>query len=152
MSSKSRSNKNDGSSSLGWNGGRKMPARRRSRVIIFDVVSLARFPCEPINLLRPRPEERPQGAFRRTAAGEHVPFGHPSRRPRFARAPQDEVGVCCTSQRQATHKNRVGQLSVRHMCEEGVLSQPSPSFGCRKLRPIMSVNSSSSTLALGSNE
>ena len=50
------------------------------------------------------------------------------------------------------HKNRVGHISVRHMCDDGVLSRPRPSFGCLKLRPMMSTKSSRSTLALGSNE
>jgi len=50
------------------------------------------------------------------------------------------------------HKNRVGHISVRHMCDDGVLSRPRPSFGCLKLRPMMSTKSSRSTLASGSNE
>ena len=45
----------------------------------------------------------------------------------------------------------VGIMMVRHMCAEGLASQPSPSFGCRKWRPTTSVNSSSSTLTFGSN-
>ena len=52
----------------------------------------------------------------------------------------------------APRKNRVGHISVRHMCDDGVLSRPSPSFGCLKLRPMMSTKSSRSTLASGSNE
>src|SRR5262249_809271 len=50
------------------------------------------------------------------------------------------------------HKNRVGHISVRHMCDDGVLSKPSPSFGCLKLRPMMSTKLSRLTTALGSNE
>ena len=38
---------------------------------------------------------------------------------------------------------------MRHICADGLLSQPSPSFGCLKLRPMMSVNSSSSTTTSG---
>ena len=52
----------------------------------------------------------------------------------------------------APYKNRVGHISVRHMCDDGVLSRPRPSFGCLKLRPMMSTKSSRSTLASGSNE
>src|SRR5205814_751220 len=44
----------------------------------------------------------------------------------------------------------VGIMMVRHMCAEGLASQPSPSFGCLKWRPTTSVNSSSSTLTFGS--
>src|SRR5579871_2076119 len=36
------------------------------------------------------------------------------------------------------HKNRVGQRIVRHICAEGLLSRPRPSFGCLKLPPMMS--------------
>jgi Tripartite tricarboxylate transporter family receptor len=50
------------------------------------------------------------------------------------------------------HKNRVGHINVRHMCDDGVLSKPKPSFGCLKWRPMMSVKSSRLTTALGSNE
>ena len=50
------------------------------------------------------------------------------------------------------YKNRVGQRIVRHIWAEGLLSRPRPSFGCRKLRPMISTKSSSSTLAFGSNE
>jgi hypothetical protein len=52
----------------------------------------------------------------------------------------------------AAHKNRVGRISVRHMCAEGLESQPSPSLGWRKLRPTISTKSSILTLAFGSNE
>src|SRR5262245_32859176 len=61
------------------------------------------------------------------------------------------AGVCL-QRFQRDHKNRVGHISVRHMCDDGVLSKPSPSFGCLKLRPMMSMKSSRLTLALGSNE
>src|SRR5438105_10527873 len=54
--------------------------------------------------------------------------------------------------RSFAHKYRVGHISVRHMCDDGVLSRPRPSFGCLKLRPMMSTKSSSLTLAFGSNE
>jgi tripartite-type tricarboxylate transporter receptor subunit TctC len=50
------------------------------------------------------------------------------------------------------HKNRVGHINVRHMCDDGVLSKPKPSFGCLKLRPMISTKSSRLTLALGSKE
>jgi hypothetical protein len=50
------------------------------------------------------------------------------------------------------YRNFVGRIRVRHICATGLLSKPSPSFGCLKLRPITSVNSSSSTTTLGSNE
>ena len=50
------------------------------------------------------------------------------------------------------HRNFVGRISVRHICATGLLSKPSPSFGCLKLRPMISVNSSSSTTTSGSNE
>jgi hypothetical protein len=53
---------------------------------------------------------------------------------------------------QIRYRKRVGQFRVRHMCEAGVLSKPKPSFGCLKLRPMMSVNSSRSTTASGSKE
>ena len=45
-----------------------------------------------------------------------------------------------------------GRIIARHMCATGLLSKPSPCSGRRKLRPMMSVNSSSSTCTLGSNE
>src|SRR5262245_14589611 len=124
MSSKSRSNRYEGSSSLGWNGGRKMPARRRSRVIMqnLSVVMRGLVPRIPLNkaLCSPKRDGRDKPG--------HGEFQY------------------------VDYKNRVGQFNVRHMCEDGVLSQPSPSLGWRKLRPMMSVNSSSSTFALGSNE
>src|ERR1700719_2733646 len=47
---------------------------------------------------------------------------------------------------------RVGRIRVRHICADGLLSQPSPSLGCLKLRPMISVNSPSSTTTSGSNE
>src|SRR5271165_1393704 len=50
------------------------------------------------------------------------------------------------------HRNRVGQFSVRHMCDAGVLSKPRTSFGCLKLRPTISVKSSRLTTASGSKE
>src|SRR5438105_14065805 len=70
-------------------------------------------------------------------------------------------------QRQSTHDGRVERVEssgvndgdkryfvdimmVRHMCAEGLASQPSPSFGCLKWRPTTSVNSSSSTVTFGS--
>ena len=53
---------------------------------------------------------------------------------------------------ESRYKNRVGHISVRHMCDDGELSKPSPSFGCLKWRPTMSTKSSRLTVALGSNE
>ena len=50
------------------------------------------------------------------------------------------------------YRNRVGHISVRHICADGELSKPRPSFGCLKLRPMMSTKSSRLTLAFGSNE
>ncbi len=50
------------------------------------------------------------------------------------------------------YRYRVGRISVRHICADGLESQPSPSSGWRKLRPTISTKSSMSTLALGSNE
>jgi hypothetical protein len=50
------------------------------------------------------------------------------------------------------YKNRVGHISVRHMCADGELSKPSPSFGCLKLRPMMSTKSLRSIFASGSKE
>jgi hypothetical protein len=38
------------------------------------------------------------------------------------------------------YRNRVGHMMVRHMWADGLLSQPRPSFGWRKLRPMMSSN------------
>lgn len=43
-----------------------------------------------------------------------------------------------------------GQIMVRHMCATGDPSNPSPSEGCRKLRPTTSSNSSNATLTLES--
>lgn len=43
-----------------------------------------------------------------------------------------------------------GQIMVRHICATGELSNPSPSFGCLKFRPIRSLKSSMSTLTSGS--
>jgi hypothetical protein len=54
--------------------------------------------------------------------------------------------------RDTRYRNRLGHSMVRHMCADGLLSRPRPSFGCLKLRPMMSVKSSRLTLALGSNE
>ena len=48
------------------------------------------------------------------------------------------------------HKNRDGHRIVRHICADGLLSKPRPSFGCLKLRPMMSTKSSRLTFALGS--
>src|SRR5262245_45094338 len=50
------------------------------------------------------------------------------------------------------HRNRVGHKIVRHICADGLLSRPRPSYGCLKLRPMMSTKSSRLTLAFGSNE
>ena len=41
------------------------------------------------------------------------------------------------------HKKLFGQMMLRHMCATGEPSKPNPSFGWRKLRPMMSVNVSS---------
>src|SRR5689334_18701082 len=49
-------------------------------------------------------------------------------------------------------RNRVGHMSVRHMCATGLPSNPSPSSGCLKLRPSTSSKSSSCTTTFGSNE
>ena len=46
----------------------------------------------------------------------------------------------------------VGQIIVRHIWATGLPSKPRPSFGCLKLRPMMSSKSSSSTWTLGSKE
>ena len=51
--------------------------------------------------------------------------------------------------RRNAYRNRVGRISVRHMCADGLESQPSPSLGWRKLRPTMSTKSLMSTLAFG---
>jgi len=40
-----------------------------------------------------------------------------------------------------------GRIIARHKCATGLLSNPNPYFGCRKLRPMMSVNSSAVTIA-----
>lgn len=48
------------------------------------------------------------------------------------------------------YRYRVGHMTVRHMCADGLSSRPSPSSGCLKFRPTMSVNSSSSTCTSGS--
>ncbi len=45
----------------------------------------------------------------------------------------------------SAYSGRFGLAMVRHMCEEAVLSNPSPSFGCLNWRPMMSVNTSMST-------
>ena len=52
----------------------------------------------------------------------------------------------------AVYNALVGRIRVRHMCATGLLSKPSPSLGCLKLRPITSVKSSRSTTTSGSNE
>src|SRR5712692_8376387 len=44
----------------------------------------------------------------------------------------------------------VGHMMVRHMCADGLASKTSPSLGCLKVRPTMSVNSSSCTCTPGS--
>src|ERR1700683_5671028 len=54
--------------------------------------------------------------------------------------------------RRPLYRNRVGHISVRHICADGEVSKPRPSFGCLKLRPTMSTKSSRLTLAFGSNE
>src|SRR5262249_35843673 len=46
----------------------------------------------------------------------------------------------------------VGHMMVRHMWAAGLASKPRPSLGCLKFRPTTSVNSSSCTCTLGSNE
>jgi tripartite-type tricarboxylate transporter receptor subunit TctC len=48
------------------------------------------------------------------------------------------------------YRNFVGQMMVRHMCAVGLPSKPRPSFGCLKLRPTTSVNSSRLTRTAGS--
>src|SRR5208283_1306868 len=45
----------------------------------------------------------------------------------------------------------LGQIIARHIWATGELSKPKPSFGCRKWRPTISVNTSRSTVVLGSN-
>ena len=69
------------------------------------------------------------------------------RRARAGRAHRDPLRQCFRP-----YKYFVGQLIVRHMWADGESSKPRPSFGCLKLRPMTSVNSSSSTLSVGSNE
>ena len=51
---------------------------------------------------------------------------------------------------QSSYRNRVGHMMVRHMWADGLLSQPRPSFGWLKLRPMTSSNWSRLTLAFGS--
>ena len=90
----------------------------------------------------------PNGRYRNSAGrGRRERAASPRRFSCFA-SQQLTRGVT----RARAHKNRVGHIIVRHMCDDGVLSQPSPSFGCLKLRPMMSTKSSRSTLASGSNE
>jgi Amidase len=52
----------------------------------------------------------------------------------------------------AGHRKLLGQIIVRHMCATGEPSNPSPSAGWAKLRPITSSNSLKSTTASGSKE
>src|SRR5262249_38335501 len=54
--------------------------------------------------------------------------------------------------RRSRYRNLLGRIKVRHICATGLWSKPRPSSGCRKLRPITSVNSSSSTTTSGSKE
>src|SRR5499433_952197 len=73
--------------------------------------------CEAVNLsnlgdLARAPHARPHGeearAARRLEPWQQVRTrGHPSRRPRFARAPQDEVGVIKGSQALARGRTQV---------------------------------------------
>src|SRR3984893_5109555 len=67
------------------------------------------------------------------------------------RAPSERAFGRAAS-RLRSQRYRVGRIRVRHICADGLLSQPSPSLGCLKLRPMISVNSSSSTTTSGSNE
>jgi len=83
---------------------------------------------------RARPGARPRPSERRW-------------RHRRASAHRKEVGG-----ERGGYRYFVGRINVRHICATGLLSKPSPSFGCLKLRPITSVNSSSSTTTSGSNE
>jgi len=50
------------------------------------------------------------------------------------------------------YNGRSGKIIVRHMCDDGLLSQPRPSFGCLKCRPMISMNGSIDTCALRSKE
>ena len=50
----------------------------------------------------------------------------------------------------APYSRRRGFIIVRHMWAVGLLSNPRPSFGCRKWRPMMSTNGSIVGLASGS--
>src|SRR4029079_3167999 len=60
-----------------------MPDRRKSSAMQL-LLSAKRSPP------RPHPEERPKGASRRVEGGPRL-AAHPSRRTRFASAPQDEA-------------------------------------------------------------
>lgn len=71
---------------------------------------------------------------------------HQSRRRRPAR------GGLQSPSGEPNYRYFAGRIIARHICATGLLSNPRPSSGWRKLRPIMSVNSSSSTCTLGSNE
>ena len=71
------------------------------------------------------------------------------RRPRTRHRPA--LGHGADGQGLNIYRNRVGHMMVRHMCADGLLSKPRPSFGCLKWRPMMSTKSSRLTLASGSN-
>ena len=88
----------------------------------------------------------PAGFDAREAASRCWRARLPRRRPNGAAPhPFEWLEVDC-------YRYSAGRIIARHMCATGLLSKPSPCSGWRKLRPMMSVNSSSSTCTLGSNE
>ena len=83
------------------------------------------------------------------AAG-HGGFGYSAGFGARRAAQRPPVLLCSASE--APYRYFAGRIIARHICATGLLSKPRPSFGWRKLRPMMSVNSSSSTCTFGSNE
>src|SRR5690606_8558770 len=57
-------------------------------------------------------------------------------------ADRPRIGACRATADPADQRKLLGQIIVRHMCEEGESSKPSPSSGWRKLRAMMSAKSS----------
>ena len=98
--------------------------------------------------LRLRPERKFLRRDRPAKPGIDIAWARPSLcRFRFKKCPHRQPKFD-----HKDYRKRVGHSMVRHICADGLLSRPSPSLGCLKWRPMISVKSSRSTLALGSNE
>ena len=126
--------------------------RRRIHLAAGGRRRLQRRPRALHAVLQPAPIHDQLGLLRSLSARERRERRRGELQPLPAIAGGDGVRCERLTAARAGQRKRVGQLIVRHICEDELSSQPKPSSGWRKLRATMSRNGSRLTDMLGSNE